>query len=192
MHLAKRHANGDDLCALPEHFVAELIDGDLYASDQPSALHAFVRSGLAIALIGESRKGSLTDWYVAHRPEHHLAGNVLVPDVGAWRRAPGFRLPEAWQDAPPPDWVCEVLDPTSEAVDRHKKLPIYARAGVNHAWIVTPETRTIEVLRRVRGNWVLVAAHVGNTPVRAEPFDAVELDPTEWWGGPETPDPTPT
>ena len=39
-----------------------------------------------------------------------------------------------------PDWLCETLSPTTEKLDRTKKLGIYARERVPHVWLVDPET----------------------------------------------------
>jgi Uma2 family endonuclease len=74
-----------------------------------------------------------------------------------------------------PDWVCEVLSPSTERIDRGRKLRIYANAGVAHAWLVNPVERTLEVLRLRDGAWTIVAVCSGSDPVRVEPFDAIEL-----------------
>jgi Uma2 family endonuclease len=81
-----------------------------------------------------------------------------------------------------PDWICEVLSPGTYRLDRVKKLAAYARAGVSHAWLVNPSERTLEILRRQRARWVIVATHGGDTIVRAEPFEAVAIDLLELWG----------
>jgi Uma2 family endonuclease len=60
-------------------------------------------------------------------------------------------------------------------------MPIYARAGVAHLWLIDPEVQTLEVFRREAGGWLLVAAHAGRAQVRAEPFDAVELELAALW-----------
>ena len=63
----------------------------------------------------------------------------------------------------PPDWVCEILSPRTEAVDRGKKMRIYRREGVGHAWPINPITQTLEVYRLDAGRWILV------TPTREKP-----------------------
>jgi len=80
-----------------------------------------------------------------------------------------------------PDWVCEVLSPSTENIDRSKKLAIYAREDVQHVWLVDPRLRTLEVLRRDSQRWSLVAVHEGGASVRAEPFDAIELPLAALW-----------
>jgi len=49
-----------------------------------------------------------------------------------------------------PDWVCEVLSPSTARWDRVKKVPVYARYGVDWVWLVDPVARTLEVLRQTR------------------------------------------
>jgi Uma2 family endonuclease len=81
-----------------------------------------------------------------------------------------------------PDWVCEVLSPSTAAFDRTRKLDVYGRVGVAHVWLVDPIARTLEVLRRERAHGVLAATYVDRDKARIEPFDAIELDLAFWWG----------
>src|SRR5207247_6810005 len=76
-----------------------------------------------------------------------------------------------------PDWVCEVVSPATEQLDRAKKMPVYAREQVSHLWLVNPVARTLEVYRLADGRWLLLATYEEATRVRAEPFDAIELRP---------------
>jgi Uma2 family endonuclease len=84
-----------------------------------------------------------------------------------------------------PDWVCEVLSPSTAAVDRVTKLGVYLREGVRHLWFVDPEARTLEVLRRERegdeARFVMAQSFAGDEGVRAEPFDAIELELGALW-----------
>ena len=80
-----------------------------------------------------------------------------------------------------PDWVCEVLSSSTEALDRGKKLRIYAREDVAHAWLVDPLKQTLEVLVLESGRWSLLASHEGRVNVRALPFDAIELELGALW-----------
>ena len=101
---------------------------------------------------------------------------MLVPDLAGWRRE---RLPAVPAEAfmtLAPDWICEVLSDSTETIDRGKKLRIYAREGVAHAWLLDPMRRTLEVLSLALGKWDAVAAHEGRGSVRARRFDAIELE----------------
>ena len=75
-----------------------------------------------------------------------------------------------------PDWICEVISPSTGALDRGKKLPHYARSGVRHAWLVDPTLKTLEIFRSDDEGWRLVATHTGDAKVRAEPFEAIEIE----------------
>jgi Uma2 family endonuclease len=80
------------------------------------------------------------------------------------------------------DWVCEILSPSTEALDRVAQLPVYAREGVTHVWFVNPRVQTLEVLRLERGTWIVVATFDGDASVHAEPLEAVALDLYRLWG----------
>jgi Uma2 family endonuclease len=80
-----------------------------------------------------------------------------------------------------PDWLCEVLSPSTEARDRAAKLPVYARAGVRHVWLVDPDVRTLEVFRLEDARYVLLNTWAGEVSVRAEPFEALELSLRVLW-----------
>ena len=85
-----------------------------------------------------------------------------------------------------PDWACEVISPSTEGMDRGKKLAIYAREAVSHLWLINPISQTLEVMALAAGRWTLLAIHVGPVVVRAEPFDAIELDLSALWAtGPD-------
>lgn len=181
---AKREATYEDLTQVPDHMVAEILDGELYVSPRPAVPHALAASVLGSEIGGpfQQGRGGPGGWWILYEPELHVGRDVVVPDLAGWRRT---RMP-----APPataaiqlaPDWVCEILSPSTEAIDRVPKLRIYAREGVAHVWFVNPLTRTLEVLRLSNGAWTVAAAHDGDVAVRVEPFDAVPLELFRLWG----------
>jgi len=83
-----------------------------------------------------------------------------------------------------PDWVCEVISPSSGRLDRLKKMPIYAREGVGHAWIIDPDLQTLEVFRGEGDGWHLLATHGENEVVRVVPFEEIEINLAYLWGPP--------
>jgi Uma2 family endonuclease len=187
--LRRRPATYADLEALPSHLVGEIIAGELIASPRPAPAHTESASMIGILLgppfrIG--RGGGPGGWWIEDEPELHTRidgpEDVLVPDLAGWRRERMPHLPTTtWFDVVP-DWVCEVLSPSTEAIDRDLKLPRYARMNVRHAWLVDPLLNKVEIYCRAdEPAWQLVATHVGNVTVRAEPFDAVELDFSLLW-----------
>ena len=74
------------------------------------------------------------------------------------------------------NWVCEILSPSTASLDRVKKLAVYAREQVAHAWLIDPLARTLEVLRLEAGRWTILATHSGADVVCAEPFTEIELE----------------
>jgi Uma2 family endonuclease len=181
---AKRRARYEDVLNAPEHLVAEIVDGELDLQPRPAKPHAAAATALGEELGPPFKRGrgGPGGWIILFEPEVHLGGDVLVPDLAGWRRE---RMPVITTEEPfftlAPDWVCEVVSPSTTVKDRAKKLPIYARESVRHVWLVDPLQRTLDVLRLQDGNWVIVAVHEGNARVRAEPFEAIELELDILW-----------
>jgi Uma2 family endonuclease len=89
-----------------------------------------------------------------------------------------------------PDWVCEVLSPSTASLDRGDKLKAYAAFDVKHVWFVDPEARTLEILsdhrelvsceshdlERDEKGYRVFDVFSGEATVRAVPFDAIGLE----------------
>jgi Uma2 family endonuclease len=189
--MSRRPATYEDLIAVPEHLVAEIIDGELVTSPRPAPRHADAGSGLVAALrpAFDRGGGGPGGWRILGEPELHLGNDVLVPDIAGWRRERLPQLPAVAYFPLAPDWVCEVLSPSTAALDRGKKLEIYAREGVLHAWLVDPLEQRIEVLRCAAASpgtgddtdWTLIAVFAGHESIRAEPFELIEIDLQLLW-----------
>jgi Uma2 family endonuclease len=110
-----------------------------------------------------------------------------VPDLAGWRRERLAAVPAEPYLTLAPDWVCEVLSPSTAKTDRADKLPVYAREGVRHAWLLDPLQRTLEVLRLDGSKWTLLDVFKDDARVRAEPFDVFELDLAILWADIEQP-----
>jgi Uma2 family endonuclease len=175
-----------DLEALPEHLVGEIVDGDLHVSPRPRPRHALSTSRIIASVLPafDHGTGGPGGWWILVEPELHLARHVLVPDLAGWRRERLPELPDAAGIAVVPDWVCEVLSPSTAQLDRTKKLRIFGEQGVGHAWLVDPMQRTVEVFRHTAAGWLLVTTAGDEERVRLEPFDAIELAPARWWPSP--------
>jgi len=180
----KRPATYDDLLQVPDNLVAEIVDGELYATPRPAPPHALAASALGFELGPpfHGGRGGPGGWWILFEPELHHSGHVLVPDLAGWRRERMPVLPETQKFTVPPDWICEVLSRSTEQLDRARKLPIYARAGVEFAWLLNPLSRTLEILQREGARWVLLATHAHDEMVRAAPFDAITVDLLALWG----------
>ncbi|WNG53613.1 Uma2 family endonuclease [Archangium gephyra] len=179
----QRKASYADLEALPEHVVGELINGELYASPRPAPRYAMAKAELLYELAGPfSRgKGGPGGWRLIFEPELHFGEDVLVPDIAAWRRERMPRIPDTVAVTLVPDWVCEVLSPSTRNLDHKAKLPVYAREGVRHVWLVDPNARTLEVFRLEGNHYLPMTPHSGQVRVRAEPFESLELHLSLLW-----------
>lgn len=177
--------------AVPNALIAEILDGVLHTLPRPARPHTNTASVLGGELHGPFRRGvgGPGGWVILDEPELHLGPkpDKLVPDLAGWRRS---RMPDARgpETAPAhydlaPDWVCEILSPATEAIDRGKKMRIFRREGVGHVWLVNPTTRTLEVYRLDSAHWTMLDTFEGDAVVRAEPFDAFELSLSVLWAG---------
>ncbi|AUX23450.1 hypothetical protein SOCEGT47_039750 [Sorangium cellulosum] len=174
--------------AVPDEMVAEILDGELFTFPRPARPHTRTASRLGRRLGPfDDDPGEPGGWVILDEPELHLGPgpDKVVPDLAGWRRE---RMPDALgpDDAPAhydiaPDWVCEVISPSTERVDRGKKMRIYRREGVRHAWLINPVAQTLEVYRLDDGRFWLLDPHEGDAAVRAEPFGALELPLAALW-----------
>lgn len=179
----------------PPELVAEILDGELVLLPRPKPRHSRAAGRLLRALGPyDDDPGDPGGWVILFEPELHLGKrpDKLGPDLAGWRRE---RFPpdvlaarvDADVDEEPaaitvaPDWVCEVLSASTERHDRTTKRRIYRRERVAHYWLLDPRARTLDVLRLVDGRWLEVETYEGDARVRAEPFDAIELDLAPLW-----------
>jgi len=177
-------ATYEDLLKVPDHKVAEIVDGELYVSPRPAAPHALAATVLSNELGPPFHhgRGGPGGWWIVFEPELHLREDILVPDLAGWKRERMPEFPKSAFFTLPPDWICEVLSPSTERLDRARKLHVYAREGIAHAWLINPTPRTLEAYRRVEERWLLLSTFESDALVRAEPFDAIELDLLPLWG----------
>lgn len=185
---AKRRATYQDVLDAPPHAVAEILFGVLHTLPRPRVRHAMASSILGSELGGPfgRGKGGPGGWVIMDEPELHLGDepDVVVPDLAGWRRERMPRIPR--DDAfisLAPDWVCEVLSPSTQALDRSDKMEIYRREQVTHVWHVDPDGQTLEVFRLDRRllRYVQAAVWRGDLAVHAEPFDAIPLELGALW-----------
>jgi len=168
---------------VPDHQVAEIIDGVLYVSPRPAYRHARAAFTLGGELYpfhhGKTRGG----WWLLSEPEFHFGDDVVVPDLAGWRveRMPIFPI-DAEFGTLAPDWVCEVLSPSTKRLDRTKKRRVYVRERVKHGWFLDPIARTLEVYEHDGTDWTLHTTHHDRERVRAAPFEALALDLALLWG----------
>ncbi len=185
-----KRATYEDVLNAPEHKVAEILDGELVLSPRPAPRHALAASRLGgILQPFDDDRRSPGGWWILLEPELHFGDQVLVPDLAGWRRERLPTIPDEAHFTLAPDWVCEVLSPSTQKHDRSRKLRIYAEAGVAHAWLLDPIERTLEVFQLKDGAWSMVGVCVDADVVRIHPFEAIELELSRLW--PDAPKPAP-
>ena len=175
----------EQLEALPEGLTGQILDGQLYAQPRPSLPHGFTASSLGYELIGpfQRGRGGPGGWWFIVEPELHLIRDteVDVPDLAGWRRERMPALPQGHRATVIPDWVCEVLSPSTAGIDREIKMPIYARFGVAYAWLLDPTARTLEAYALEEGAWREIGRFTGAALVSVAPFEAVSLNLEDLW-----------
>jgi Uma2 family endonuclease len=181
----RRRATYEDVLQAPEHMVAEIVDGELFLSPRPAYRHA--TAGMALGGWMWSRfqraEAGPGGWWFLIEPELHFGDDVLVPDIAGWRgEAPGVA---DGKDIPflttTPDWLCEVLSPSTAKLDRTKKLGVYGREHVSHVWFVEPLKKTLEVFVHRGAALAVDAVYSGDGLVRVAPFEAVEFGLDLFW-----------
>jgi len=181
---ATSRATYEDLLQVPEHFVAEILNGELHTHPRPAPKHARAASILGVKITDpfDLGSGGPGGWLILDEPELHLGSEIVVPDLAGWRRERMPELPEtAWFETAP-DWGCEVLSPSTARDDRVIKMPLYARFGVGHLWFVDAILKTLEAYELKESRWILLATLKDEDPVKLAPFDAIEFSLGDLWG----------
>ncbi len=181
--VAKKVATYDDVLNAPEHKVAEIIHGSLILSPRPASRHTRAASKLGRIIGGpfDYDRDGPGGWVILDEPELHLGPDILVPDLGGWRRSRMPEIPDAAFFSLAPDWVCEVLSPSTETIDRGDKVPLYASQGIGHVWLLSPTTGVLEVLELDGGSYWLVSTFKNDERARANPFEQIELELAALW-----------
>jgi len=180
MPAVTRSALYRSLEALPEGLTGEILNGQIHAQSRPSGAHVKAGSLLGRKLPGN---GGLDGWWILDEPEVHFVRNieVAVPDLAGWRceRMPYF--PEDQRFEVVPDWICEILSPSTASRDREVKMPLYAHYGVHYAWLIDPVKRTLETYRLAADAWIETGRFAAADRVAVPPFEAVSLDLEALW-----------
>ena len=178
-----RPATYQDVLDAPPHQVAEVLAGTLYTHPRPASRHARASSviGAKVGPPFDYDDDSPSGWWILDEPELHLGADIVVPDVAGWRRETMPDYPDAAYFTIPPDWVCEVLSPSTRRIDQNEKRTIYAREGVLHLWFVDPDAQTLEAFELRKGQWVLLTTLSDDAAVSLPPFAAITFPLNALW-----------
>ena len=183
-----RPATLADLDALPPSVKGEILDGELYVMPRPRSRHSHVEGLIADDLVSpyDRGRGGPGGWWILIEPGIELPGSPEVsPDLAGWRRERLPTLPADESIRVVPDWVCEVLSPSTRGYDQLVKRAFYARHGVTWLWYVDGEAQTIVASRLEGDRWVELGVWGIDQKARIEPFEAVELELATWWASGE-------
>ena len=140
MQTAEKCSLYDQLLALPDTLTGEILNGQLHTQPRPSGPHgrATARLDRTIGRGYDDGEGGPGGWWIFIEPEVHFVRDVevLVPDLAGWRRERMPEIPQGHRFEIVPDWICEILSPSTASKDREIKMPIYAHYGVRYAWLL--------------------------------------------------------
>jgi Uma2 family endonuclease len=177
-----RQALYADIEALPPHVKGELIYGVLHTQSQPSFAHQrSVRGLVKVTDPFDPMPARPGGWKFVTEPELHLGPDVIIPDVAGWHleRVTFDRTEHKIKIAP--DWIAEVLSPSTALTDRIIKLGLYAAAKIGHCWYVDPIAKTLEVFELDNAAYVCTAIFDGEATVSAAPFAKHPFSLAELW-----------
>ena len=135
----------DDIYALPDGERAELIDGQIFYMAPPSTRHQRILSFLHLEIGNYIRsKGGTCEVFPAPFAVflYEDDSKYLEPDISVV--CDKNRLDEHGCKGAP-DWIIEIVSPSSRAMDYYTKLSLYREAGVSEYWIVDPLKQIILV-----------------------------------------------
>jgi Uma2 family endonuclease len=173
-----------DLEALPPGVKGEIIEGVLHTMTRPRGPHQRLGRVLGSRIgdpFDDGRDGP-GGWWILPEPGIELPGTPeIAPDLAGWRRERLAELPRDRAITLVPDWVCEILSPTTRRHNLLIKKPYYARVGVPHHWIVDLDAKTLTAYRLENGRWSELGVYGDEREARIEPFEAVAFDVASWW-----------
>ena len=183
----RTRATYQDVLDAPPHMVAEVVGGTLYTHPRPAPPHTEAGSslGMEIGPPYQKGRGGPGGWRILDEPELHFGTppdeDILVPDLAGWRHERMPTRPKTAYYTVVPDWVCEILSPSTRHLDLGEKRDIYAREGVAYLWLIDPVASSLEAFVLQKGNWKSVATLSGDDLVSLPPFEAVSFPLNSLW-----------
>lgn len=165
-----------------EEHRAQLIDGDLWIFAPASGGHQSASIELGTQLAPERDRVDGSGWVIL--PDINLRlgpRNVFSPDLTGWRRSRMPSRPDSTYFDLVPDWVCEILSPSTRKFDLGTKREVYGKAGVAHLWFIEPAIQTITLYGLVGDKYALIGSAQENDMVALAPFLDTTLDLGKLW-----------
>lgn len=180
---SKKRATYEDLYSIPENMTGEIVDGELIVHPRPSRKHIHAASALdkRIGTPYQFGEGGPGGWIIHVEPEIQLGEHTMVPDLAGWRKEKFIWEEDQNPISVTPDWICEIISPSTRQLDKMKKMPIYADHGVGYLWLMDPIAKILDTYRLKSNGWNPLARFHGDDKVRSEPFQEIEFDLGDLW-----------
>lgn len=169
--------------ALPEsNRITELSEGELIVHPTPTFAHQAAVNELASALLSYAKANDLGKAISAPFDVRLWEGKIRQPDVLLIRTENLSLIAGAYLDGAP-DWVAEVISPSSRKIDEVDKLGDYATAGVPEYWLVDLEGQTIRVYMLADAHYALAGTYGAGETARSETLIGFEIPVNDVIGG---------
>jgi Uma2 family endonuclease len=182
------HATLADMVGLMEREEAvELVGGEIVRK-HAAPIHGAVQVKLCAAVGPFNRKSG-----GPHGPGgwsmmcgaytlYSATQEIFRHDLSGYHRERHEARPNTWPVEARPDWVCEILSPSTARYDVVKKQRTLHAAGVPYYWLIDPEGKTLSVLRHSPDGYVAILTAEPGEKIHAQPFDAIEIETDELFG----------
>lgn len=179
-NLAIKTATYEDLWKMPDNMIGEIINGELIMQPRPAPKHIFASSRLGSELFVFFDKQD-DGWIILDEPELHLHGDVFVPDLAGWKKSRMQQLPNTAYFELAPDWICEILSPSTARLDRTVKMRSYAHAEIDYLWLIDPDNQILEAYQRQNQQWLSLGNFSEREHICIAPFAEINFNLSILW-----------
>ncbi len=135
----------EDIYSLPDGERAELIDGKIYYMAPPNTKHQMLVSDLHYQIKDYIKRNNgecrvLLAPFAVFLNENDK--NYVEPDISV---ICDFKKITDKGCNGAPDWIIEIVSPSSRSMDYYKKLFKYHTAGVREYWVVDPDKQIVTI-----------------------------------------------
>lgn len=166
----------------PPDKVVEYVGGELHVMSRPSPLHGVISYNFAIRIGAPYQDDdNLGGWIFIPEPKLILLEDIVIPDIAGWRLPWNLDDWSASSIADEPNWVCEVLSPSTRLLDLGKKRDCYKNNGVEYLWFIDPGILSVEAFALKDGDWLGVGSASGEDTLSLPPFELVSFPQNLLW-----------
>ena len=137
-----------------ENIKAEFINGEVIMHSPVKFEHWDASANLSASLITHVKQNDLGKIGV-EKVMVHLTRNDYEPDICFFSKDKTAQFRPGQLLFPAPDFIVEILSPTTETVDRTLKMTDYAAHGVTEYWIIDPVQQSVEQYFLENGDFIL-------------------------------------